>query len=384
MRYEPFPTDGFCGGTSAMAHHIGVVLHDFSSGGSERIAIRLANRWAAAGRRVTLFVGHGQGPARTLVAAAVDIKEVSPAVRRSWLSRPILGYRLGPIIRDTRPDLLFIPGNFHMSVAATLAARLGPQRPAVVCKLSNPLDRPDRSRVAQAIYEMLVRRQARQIDRFVAMAPSLAHQAQAILGRRTIATIPEPNIDEDQAAVQRPPHRGPYRLICAGRLVQQKNFELALRSFALVDRNFDVELVIYGEGPLRDALERRAAELGLEERVLFGGHVPDLKPLLAQADLFLMTSRYEGYPAVAVEALVAGVPVVSTLCSPAMADIIRSEDDGSIVEAEPRAIARMIERYLRSGPTVSSSQWLVQQHRADAVAAAYLALFDEEVGLAGV
>ncbi len=363
------------------ANHIGIVMHDFSTGGSERIAIRLANRWATAGRRVTLFVGNPAGPARALISASVEIVGACPAVPRGLLSRMLLGRRLAMTIDAVGPDLLFVPGNFHIPVVAALSARLGDRCPPVICKLSNPLRRSDRSPLSQWLHEAILRRQTRRIDCLVAMAPSLAQEAQLILGEARIATIAEPNIDEDRPVIQRDTRPARHRILCAGRLVQQKNFALALRATAQVDRALDIELAIHGEGPLRGALETLARQLGIEDRVLFGGHVPDLLPALHAASLFLISSRYEGYPAVAVEALVAGVPVITTACSPAMPDILRSEKDGAIVEADPAAIARAIELRLRRGVAVSSSRWLADHHRADRVAADYLALFDEQAGL---
>ena len=351
-------------------------MHDFSAGGSERIAIRLANRWAAAGRRVTLFVGNPEGPARALLSASVEIACACPAVPRGFLSRMRLGRRLAPTIGTTAPDLLFIPGNFHISVAAALSVSLGDQCPPVVCKLSNPLRRPDRA-LSQWLYGAILRRRAKRIDRFVAMAPSLAMEAQAILDQTHVATIAEPNIDDERPVAQRPLPPGRSRILCAGRLVDQKNFALALRAIAQVDRALDIELVIHGAGPLRGALDRLACRLEIKDRVHFGGHVPDLLPALRTANLFLISSRYEGYPAVAVEALVTGVPVVTTPCSPAMREIIRC--DGTIVQADPAAIARAIEERLRRNTPVFSSRWLADHHRAAQVAADYLTLFDEQV-----
>lgn len=76
----------------------------------------------------------------------------------------------------------------------------------------------------------------------------------------------------------------------------------------------NVELVLVGEGPLRPRLEARAAALGLGSRVRFAGFAEDVTIWLRKADLLALTSDYEGLPAVAVEALACGVPVVATYC----------------------------------------------------------------------
>lgn len=123
----------------AQAGHIAIVMHDFSTGGSERIAIRLANQWVRSGRRVTILCGAIDGPASALIAPEVVIITVWPEIPRSAISRVMLGLAFADCIAVLRPDLIFAPGNFHIPVAAALAFRLGANRPALVCKLSNPL-----------------------------------------------------------------------------------------------------------------------------------------------------------------------------------------------------------------------------------------------------
>lgn len=120
------------------AQHIAIILHDFSTGGSERIAIRLANRWAEMGRRVTIICGTEKGAARALVGAGVAVRSCSPETVRSPWSRAQLGWRMARLVRAERPDIIFSPGNFHLIILAFLARQRFPKRPVFVSKLSNP------------------------------------------------------------------------------------------------------------------------------------------------------------------------------------------------------------------------------------------------------
>src|SRR5437762_14355687 len=97
---------------SEYARSILVVLHDLPLGGTERIAIRLANRWAKAGRKVTLLCGSRSGPLAGMIDEAVEVVECHPAIPRGPGSRRALGREVASWIRRHRPDVLFVPGNF--------------------------------------------------------------------------------------------------------------------------------------------------------------------------------------------------------------------------------------------------------------------------------
>ena len=134
-------------------------------------------------------------------------------------------------------------------------------------------------------------------------------------------------------------------------MAPQKDLLTAIRAFAELPSALRARLLILGEGPLRGRLEREAQRLGVAARVEMPGHVPDIAPYLARADLYLMSSHYEGYPAVLVEAIAAGVPIVTTDCSLALPEIFPSPELGSIVrQRQPEAIAAAIVAQLRRSP----------------------------------
>lgn len=358
------------------ADHIAIVMHDFSTGGSERIAIRLANQWAKAGRRVTILCGVAHGPARPLVDPGVSVIGVWPEIRRGPVSRIVLGRALAGCLDMLQPDLVFAPGNFHIPVIGVLGRLLGKARPAIVCKLSNPLRRRERWAPLQALFGAVTRRLLAPVDGIVAMSASLTAEACDVLGRPDVKLIREPNIE----AGFRPPHdtgrRGERTIVCAGRLVHQKNFELAIEAFARIAPRFDARLLILGEGERRLKLEALVDRLRLNHRVRFAGHLPDIRPALAQARLFLLSSRFEGYPAVLVEALAAGVPVVTTPCSPAIEEIMFEPGFGRITDAEPFALAAAMEELLERPWQPVDAGLLIKRHRTDAVAERYLTYFD--------
>lgn len=109
-------------------------------------------------------------------------------------------------------------------------------------------------------------------------------------------------------------------LVAAGRLSHQKGFDLLIEALALVEGACP-HLTLLGEGPLRGALEQLAADRGVRDRVHFAGFQRNPYPFFAHADAFVLSSRYEGFPNVMLEALACGTPVIATPAPGGVAEI---------------------------------------------------------------
>ena len=119
------------------------------------------------------------------------------------------------------------------------------------------------------------------------------------------------------------------RVVSVGSFKAQKNHKLLLQS--LLKCNRDTQLMFVGDGDGRDELEQLAIDLGVADRVLFAGFQPDRTPFYETADLFVLSSNYEGFGNVIVEALAAGTPVVSTDCPSGPAEILENGKYGKLV-----------------------------------------------------
>ena len=365
-----------------VADHIALVLHDFSTGGSERIAIRLANAWAASGRRVTIFCGTEEGPARRLVSPLIAVVPCFPQIRRGWASRLRLGWNLVAFFESHRPDIVFAPGNFHLLILAVAARLTRTHQPRLVCKISNPLVPHAMPGPLGEIIGRALQRVLAPINHLTAMSPRLAKQAQTVLGGRELTCIDEPVLDHLPQTLSWTSLRDPRPLIiCIGRLEAQKDFGLALRAFAELAPQSGAQLAILGDGPERNKLLAQAAKLGISDRVTFPGHVRDVADWMARARLLLMTSRYEGFPAVLIEARAAGLPIVTTDCSLALPEIISRAGQGEIVRGRTSAvIAAAIHRQLAAPPVDSAASACdVERFRICNVAPQWLTLFDRLV-----
>lgn len=118
-------------------------------------------------------------------------------------------------------------------------------------------------------------------------------------------------------------------VVAAGILKEQKDFPTFLHTIQLLPQNF--RGIIFGDGPLREDLETLAVELGIENRVHFAGHVRRVHRLFPHADVFFLSSKWEGLPTVLIEALASGVQIVATDCKSGPQEILNYGEFGRIV-----------------------------------------------------
>lgn len=137
-------------------------------------------------------------------------------------------------------------------------------------------------------------------------------------------------------------------IIGAGRLTVQKDFETLVKAFYLVKQNIeDVMLIILGEGPLRNSLKRLISDLGLHQDVLLLGYVSNPQYYISQADLFVLSSKWEGFGVVIVEAMGVGTPIVSTDCPSGPREILEGGKYGKLVPVgNPKEMASAIKKVL--------------------------------------
>jgi glycosyltransferase involved in cell wall biosynthesis len=356
-------------------------LHSFEPGGVERIALRLVRQWRAMGVDAPLFIGRLEGDMRADVGADLDILSPrvggpSPArMETLWMIRT-----LPRVVRDLRPDVLFCAGNTYAVVAVALKLLLGRRCPPVVMKISNDLYRHDQPRWFRTVYGLWLKVQGRCLDHFVGMETPTRDEIREHLGVSDdrITIIPDPALSGSMIERLRAigdggrPERAGRRFVSVGRLTAQKNIALLLRAFARGGGPGDT-LTVIGDGPERGKLERLTRDLGLDGRVLFRGYAPEPADLLPSFDALLLSSNYEGVPAVVLEALAAGLPIVATDCSRSMAVLLSHGVLGALVPVgdEP-ALAGAIARVRPGSQDPYASLAQAQRFTLEEASEAYL------------
>jgi glycosyltransferase involved in cell wall biosynthesis len=120
-------------------------------------------------------------------------------------------------------------------------------------------------------------------------------------------------------------------VVGAGRLVAQKRFDILIKAFSSVVKEMDARLIILGEGPGRETLQKLVRDLGMEDKVSLAGFQGNPYQFFSGADVFVLSSAYEGLPMVMLEAMACGVPVISTDCRSGPREILQDGRCGLLV-----------------------------------------------------
>lgn len=131
----------------------------------------------------------------------------------------------------------------------------------------------------------------------------------------------------------------PWRFVHVGRLDTPKNQERLMKAFRnILNVHPRARLTLVGDGDLRPWLEAVTAELDLGDAVIFAGMQENVRPFLAEADIFVLTSDYEGIPMSILEAMGTGLPIVATAVG-GVPDMLKDQESGLLVSCDTQAVA---------------------------------------------
>lgn len=295
-------------------------LHHASGyGGITPWMVNLANGFTARGMAVDLLVN--ARPGTPLACAGLDdaVRILNHGYHKPQAMLGLLSY-----LRRERPQVLLGAGHRYNWMAAW-AKRLSRIPVRVFLSVHENVSvgsagmavRKQRQRFAA------MRRLFPRCDGVIAVSEGVARDLVEVIGlpEGVVETIYNPVVDETLLARSRETVDHPWLqagepplILGVGRLEQQKDFPTLLRAFAALQARRPSWLVILGEGRERAALEALSAELGIAGRVALPGHVDNPFAWMRQADLFVLSSAWEGFGNVLAEALAVGTPVVSTDC----------------------------------------------------------------------
>lgn len=314
---------------------IALFVPSLAGGGAERVVVTLANQLAARGHQVDLLVSQAVGPFRAEVAGNVRI--IDFAARRVATSLPLLV----TYMRNAKPNTVFSVMNYA-NIVVILATKLAGVKTRLVISERNSLSAimPSvKGRVLLGLMRVLYPR----ADRVIAVSEAMKSEllSRLRLPRQLVIAIPNP-VDIsvlDSQVTSIPDHewfhnRASPVILAAGRLVSQKGFATLIDAFAKLRMTRDARLIILGEGAEHQQLNNQINLLGLRGFVHLAGFKNNPFSWMAACDLFVLSSKHEGFPNVLVQAMACGARVVSTDCPTGPYEILEGGRWGRLVPVE--------------------------------------------------
>lgn len=327
-----------------------IVISTLGPGGAERVVSAMSNFWAERGTDVTLV---------TFTPPDEDHYPLHPAVKRIqvellWRSSGILRRardqavrltRLRRAITGSRPDI--VVSFVEKTNVRVLMSLLGTGLPVVVSERSNP----DLWTIGPA-WGLIRRLLYRRATAVVVQTEQVRTWVADLVDPSCIAVIPNAVRWSDRSPSPMQSSKK-HTVAGMGRLSPEKGFDQLITAWSLAAKHLTGwRLLILGDGPERDNLKVQACQLGIDHQIDFTGLVTDPADWLLDTDVFVLPSRFEGFPNALLEAMSLGIASVSFDCDNGPRDIIRDGVDGLLVEPEDcQALADAIVR-LASDPSL--------------------------------
>ena len=365
-----------------MGKRIAFFMPPLGDGGLDRMVLKLAELMSA-DNQVDVVTIKAQGP--FLRTICDDVRIIDLKARRALSGLPgLIRY-----LRREKPYAL-ISAQYYVNVIAVWAKMLAhvPTKVIVTERLATSRDLGRSGRLKDKLLPLLMRRAYLRADAIVAVSRGAAEDLARLLriSCDRVRVIYNPTLDGGIVEKAAAPVEHPWFadkqipiVISAGRLTGQKDFATLLRAFAEVRAETRAKLVILGEGADRGELERLAERLGIRENVAFPGFVDNPCTYIAKADLFVLSSIYEGMPNALIEALAVGIPAISTDCPSGPREVLPA--DALVPVGDHSAMARKILEVLadrrRGLQILEESRPNLDKFRPDVCLANYMELIDK-------
>lgn len=267
---------------------------------------------------------------------------------KKWEWRLIFPYifRLVCLFRRYRKATLIITAKERINFAAILAKRIAFIKVPLICNSHSTISNVIKeSRWKNSPIVLFICRQIYLLADFVAnVSKAAARDSEKTYHLKKVYYLPNPVVDKNVPFVIKPnPFENPeaINILAAGRLTKVKNYPLMLKAFALaLPKNKHLHLTILGDGEDKKTLETLAKTLNISSAVTFLGFVDNAAQYMQHAACLWLTSLYEGFGIVLVEALEQGCPLLSVDCLAGPAEIIGDNEYGILVKSyEPKAHA---------------------------------------------
>ncbi|NEZ54412.1 glycosyltransferase [Adonisia turfae] len=331
---------------------LAIFLSSLDGGGAERVMLNLAYGFAIKGIHVDLLLVKAEGPYLAQIPSNINLINFNKS--KLFQSLPtLIRY-----IRKESPTAL-ISALEDTNFIMLWACRLAGSRTQSVVTVHNQLsiEAKHATQLKRKLTPTLVSYFYPWADKVVAVSKGVAADLMQIgVPKEKIDVIYNPILTDDlttklQESVEHPwlkPGEPPV-ILAVGRLTEQKDYPSLLRAFARARQLQKIKLIILGEGEDRVALEALAHTLNIADDIDFPGFVSNPYAYMAKATALILTSAWEGFGNVLVEAMAAGTSVIATNCKSGPAEILAHGEYGSLVQvADIEGIASAITNVIHS------------------------------------
>lgn len=334
------------------------VLPNLDGGGAQRTTILTAN-WLVdnSDLEVGIVLLDNRGDLRGLVSPRVQVSNIGPVKARGSIRK------LRHFFQSHRPEVI-IPAQNYLNVVVVLANWLNRKSSSRVLLWEKNIFPNHKMKVPLMVRAKLwisMNLTYQLAEGIVCNSPDTLESLKSAKIRlpRAVAVIPNMAAIEGKlkSSELKLSELHPNRFFLAvGRLTFQKGFDLLLKAFANMKAS-EIDLLILGEGELRQDLTDLARALGIEDRVFFLGFVENPRPYFENSAAFVLSSRWEGFGNVIVEALQSGAPVISFDCPGGPRWILGEGKFGELVPAgSPDYLSFALDNFLLSGSPVAKQE----------------------------
>lgn len=355
---------------------IALFLPSLRGGGAERVMLTLAQGFAERGFAVDLVLAKAEGHYLSQVPREVRVVDLNS--RRVLASLP----KLMRYLRQVRPKALFSSLS-HANVIALWAKRLSGIPTRVIVREASTLSisSANAPSLRGRFLPYVMRWTYPWANEVIAVSHGVANDLVKTLSLppEKVHVIYNPvAISEIQKKAHEPLDHpwflpgSPPVILGVGRLTKAKDFPTLIKAFALVRQEQAARLLILGEGEERPYLDALVRELSLEESVALPGFVENPFKYMARASLFVLSSAWEGFPNVLVQAIAVGTPVVSTDCQSGPSEILEKGKWGKLVPVgDVKALASGIIDTLNNPPDSMYMRKRAEAFDADVIVSQY-------------
>lgn len=317
---------------------IALLLDSLAGGGAERVMLNLANKYAEQGYKVDLVLAQKRGEYLDDVDERIRIVDL--AASRFWeYFKPMVQY-----FKNEQPDVM-LSATTILNLLAIITRKLSFSNARLV--VSEHIDITSFAERGALQKPTIVKRLIKYLypyaDQVVAVSEGAAQSLSNFSGLPVAkvkaiynGVVDQHKLDLASAGLT---HEwfGSQQLeapviVAVGRLQPQKDFPMLINAFAKLRQKMPARLIILGEGELRDELQKQAQDLGVDEDLSLHGFEDNPFKFLANANVFALSSLYEGLPTVLIEAMACGCPVVSTKCPSGPEEILENGKYGTLVD----------------------------------------------------